>query len=143
VDRAEAAGLFQTGRLSAEDARLLFDTEDVASIFATLDRNGDGTVSYDEIVRYVDSRHVDLTAHLGLARSEPRSVGTFVSTVFNTLLMHLRRVSLVPEDRDRTIPIDTDYVSTTDFTLEAADREFLLESGRRAARAFFASRGAR
>ncbi len=143
VDRAEAAGLFQTGRLSVEDARLLFDTEDVGAIFATLDRNGDGTVSYEEIVRYVDGRHVDLTAHLGLSRSEPRSMSTFVSTVFNTLLMHLRRVSLVPDDRERTVPIDTDYVSTTDFALEPADREFLLESGRRATRAFFAVRGLR
>lgn len=143
IDRAEAQGLFARGRLSVEDAKLLFDTTDLGHIFDTLDHNGDRTVSYDEIVRYVDSRHVDLTAHLGLARSEPRSMSTFVSTVFNTLLMHLRRVSLHPDDRERTVPIDTDYVSTTDFQLEVLDREFLLESGRRSTRAFFARKAAK
>lgn len=136
----EATALFTTGGLSAEDARLLFDTTHPEEVFRALDHDGSGRVLYDEIVRYVDSRHVDLTAHLGLAHAEPRSMGTFVSTVFNTLLMHLRRVALVPEDRDRTVPIDSDYVSTTDFALEPADREFLLESGRRATRAFRARR---
>ncbi|MCA9490647.1 MAG: patatin-like phospholipase family protein [Myxococcales bacterium] len=140
VDRKEVQGLFEGGRLTPQDAQLLFETQDVDAIFSAMDHNGDGKVSYDEIVRTIDSRHVDLTAHLGLARSEPRSMSTFVSTVFNTLLMHLRRVSLVPDDRTRTVPIDTDYVSTTDFELDARDREFLLETGRRSTRAFFAGR---
>jgi arachidonate 5-lipoxygenase len=61
---------------------------------------------------------------------------SFVSTLFNTLLMHLRKVTLHPEDRTRTLPIDTDYVGTADFDLEPGDRQFLLETGRRAARAF-------
>lgn len=140
ISLEEATALFTAGGLSAEDGRLLFDTTDPAAVFRALDHDGSGKIVYDEILRYVDSRHVDLTAHLGLAHAEPRSMTNFVSTVFNTLLMHLRRVSMVPEDRDRTVPIDSDYVSTTDFALEPADREFLLESGRRATRAFLARR---
>jgi len=142
VSLEEVSGLFTTGGLSPEDASVLFDTDQPAAVFAALDHNGNGRIAWDEILRYVDSRHVDLTAHLGLTHSEPRSMTTFVSTVFNTMLMHLRRVSLVPEDRDRTVPIDSDYVSTTDFALEPADREFLLESGRRATRGFLARRTA-
>jgi hypothetical protein len=140
ISPAEAAALFGAGGLSEADAQILFDTTDPESVFRAMDHNANGRIAYDEILRYVDVRHVDLTAHLGLAHAEPKSMTGFVSTVFNTLLMHLRRVSLVPEDRDRTVPIDSDYVSTTDFALEPADREFLLESGRRATRAFFARR---
>lgn len=140
VSRAEAEALFTTGGFTEGDARLLFDTTHAETVFRALDHNGDGRIAYDEILRYVDSRNVDLTANLGLAHAEPKSMTGFVSTVFNTLLMHLRRVSLEPADRDRTVPIDSDYVSTTDFALEPADREFLLESGRRATRAFLARR---
>ncbi|MEZ5397975.1 MAG: patatin-like phospholipase family protein [Bryobacterales bacterium] len=143
VCRDEIRQLFDVGTLTAEDARLLFGRTDLDGIFAALDRNGDGAIRYDELLRYIDARNVELTAHLGLAHKEPRSMTSFVSTVFNTLLMHLRRVTLHPEDRFRTLPIDTDYVGTADFDLEPDDRAFLLESGRRAAKAFLAGVEAR
>ena len=142
ISRAEAERLF-TGPLTAQDAELLFGTAEVDGIFRELDHNRDGYVSYDELVRFVDGRNVDLTAHASLARNEPKSMSGFVATVFNTLLMHLRKVTLHPEDRDRTVPIDTDYVGTSDFELEGPDREFLLETGRRATRAFLAARATR
>jgi arachidonate 5-lipoxygenase len=134
----EVMQLFAVGTLSSADAELLFGTTDLKDIFARLDHNKSGAISYDELVRYVDARNVDLTAHLSISGAEPRSMTTFVSTLFNTLLMHLRKVTLQPADRSRTIPIDTDYIATADFDLEEADREFLLETGRRAARAFLA-----
>lgn len=142
VSRAEAERLFEVGPLTPDDAALLFGTTDVHAIFGQLDHDGDGHVSWPELLRFVDGRNVDLTAHTGLARAEPTSVGSFLSTLMNTLLMHLRKVSLRPEDRHRTVPIDTDYVGTADFDLQDADRAFLLETGRRATRAFLARGGA-
>ncbi|MEQ1570866.1 MAG: patatin-like phospholipase family protein, partial [Myxococcota bacterium] len=139
----EIRALLQVGTLTADDANLLFGTTDLDSIFALLDHDANDRVTYDELVRFVDSRNVELTAHLSLGQTEPRSMTTFVSTVFNTLLMHLRKVTLHPDDHRRTIPIDTDYVSTADFDLETGDREFLLETGRRAALAFLARTEAR
>jgi hypothetical protein len=141
VSRAEIEHLFDprhASPLTPADAQTLFGRTDVGGIFDALDRDRDGKVRYDELVRFVDARNVELTAHLGMSRREPRSMTSFVSTVFNTLLMHLRKVTLHPEDRFRTLPIDTDYVGTADFDLEPGDREFLLETGRRAARAFLA-----
>ncbi|MEQ1503586.1 MAG: patatin-like phospholipase family protein [Myxococcota bacterium] len=132
----ELSKLFDVGPLTRDDARVLFGTDDPTKILAALDHNGDHTIAYDELVKYIDSKNVELTAHLSMNYTEPRSMTTFVSTVFNTLLMHLRKVTLHPDDRSRTIPIDTDYVGTADFDLEAGDRAFLLETGRRAARAF-------
>ncbi|KAJ7372184.1 hypothetical protein OS493_020613 [Desmophyllum pertusum] len=40
------------------------------------------------------------------------------------------------KDVERTIGIDSDYIETNDFNLESADKLFLIESGRRATKAF-------
>jgi arachidonate 5-lipoxygenase len=79
---------------------------------------------------------VSLTAHHSLLRKMPTSMTNFMSTVFQTMVSHLRRLTLHPDDRLRTVPIDTDYIGTADFELEEGDRLFLLETGRRATRAF-------
>ncbi|MBX2796984.1 MAG: patatin-like phospholipase family protein [Myxococcales bacterium] len=142
VDVAEASRLFESGRMTAEDAQVLFDTVDIEQIFRQLDHDEDGRISYSELLRFVDSSNVPLTAHLALVRSDPNGVTGFFSRLFQTVWAHMRRVTLHPEDRHRTVAIDTDYVSTADFHLQAPDREFLIETGRRAARAFLAHRRA-
>jgi arachidonate 5-lipoxygenase len=144
IDRTEIERLFDAGPLKGHDAELLFGTTDVGHIFGVMDANSDGRISYEEILRFVDGRNVDLTAHHGLARTEPSNVTGFLHAVVSTLLLHLRRMSLHPADRDRTVPIDTDYVSTSDFGLETPDRRFLLACGRRSTEAFLrVRRGAR
>lgn len=140
VSRDEAERMFDEGGLSGHDATLLFGTTDVESVFRQLDHNGDGRVSYHEVLRFVDRTNAPWTAHLGLSAPQPTSVTSFMSIMFQAVWAHMRKVTLHPEDRYRTIPIDTDYVSTADFHLEARDQEFLLESGRRAARAFLRAR---
>lgn len=136
VSREEILKLFDTGVMSSEDAKILFGTSEIGAIFEALDHNKDGTVAYDELMRFIDGRNVEVTTSSRLGLPSPTSMAAFVSTVFNTLLMHLRRVTLLPEDRFRTVPIDTDYVGTADFDLLQPDRQFLLETGKRAARAF-------
>ncbi len=138
ISREEAEALFRGGRLSPRDASLLFGTTDVHAIFEELDHNGDGQISYAELIRFIDSTNVPLTAHLAMTRFEPKSVTSFINMMFQTVWAHMRRVTLHPEDRDRTIAIDTDYVSTADFQVEPHDQAFLLETGRRATQAFLA-----
>ncbi|HHO53276.1 MAG TPA: hypothetical protein ENK18_20990 [Deltaproteobacteria bacterium] len=138
ISREEAEGLFRGGRLSPRDASLLFGTTDVHAIFDELDHNGDGQISYAELVRFIDSTNVPLTAHLALARCEPKNVTSFISVMFQTVWAHMRRVTLHPEDRFRTVAIDTDYISTADFHMDPHDQAFLLETGRRATEAFLA-----
>lgn len=136
VSRSECAHLFASGTLTPEDAHTLFGSSEVSSIFDQLDHNGDGQIEYEELLRFMDSRNIRLTAHRSGQRSESTSVTNFMGNVFSTMLNHIRRLTLLPEDRTRTVPINTDYVGTADFTLEREDREFLLETGRRATRAF-------
>ena len=138
VSREEAEGLFASGVLTTHDAELLFGTREPEAVFAQLDHDGDGRISFSELMRFVDRANVPITAHLGLSGSEPTSMAGFVSVMFQAVWAHMRKVTLHPEDRYRTIPIDTDYVSTADFHLEERDQDFLIETGRRAARAFLA-----
>ena len=137
VSREEAENLFKSGKMSEQDAHILFGTADISSIFDTLDRSGDGYISFDELLHFMDAKNIDLTARaLGGSRVESASVTGFMSNLFNTMLYHIRRTTLHHEDQFRTIPIHTDYVATADFALEAGDRQFLLDTGERAAQAF-------
>lgn len=137
VSAAEAADLFNSGRLTEQDAQRLFGTADVDRIMQILDQNGDGYISYDEILRFLDSHNIDLTARaMGSRRSSAGGLSGFMSNVFHTMLIHIRRSSLRHEDRGRTVPIDTDYIGTADFDLEDGDRSFLLDAGASSAAAF-------
>jgi arachidonate 5-lipoxygenase len=139
VSLEEAERLFDTGKLTTKDADLLFGTSDVHAIFERLDHNGDGQISYAEIIQFMDSHNIDLTARaMGTRRSEISGVAGFMGNVFGTMLSHIRRSSLSHDDRYRTVPVDTDYIGTADFALEDGDRQFLLDTGAKATRAFLA-----
>ncbi|HJN74747.1 MAG TPA: patatin-like phospholipase family protein [Myxococcota bacterium] len=137
IDREEISGLFTRGGLSEEDALMLFGTTSVEDIFGLLDSDGSGVIEPEELVRFMDARNIGLTARaMGCRRSENKQVGSFMNNVFQTVLIHVRKMNLRREDKGRTVPIATDYVSTTNFALQEADRSFLIESGARATRAF-------
>ena len=136
LSRSEVQQLFESGALAGHDAGLLFGTQDPHQVFEMLDRNRDGRISFSEMMRFVDQVNVPLTAHLGLSNAGPENLAGYMSVMVQAVWAHMRKVTLHPEDRFRTVPIDTDYVSTADFHLEARDQEFLLETGRRACRAF-------
>jgi len=133
VSHAECDRIFASGTLSDEDAQHLFGTTDAAAIFNLLDDNDDGFISYDEIMKFMDARNIDLTARArGTGRCESKRFTNFMSNVFHTMLIHIRKTSLHPDDQWRTVPIDTDYIGTADFALQDGDRAFLLQCGRTA-----------
>ncbi len=136
IDREELEGLFREGGLALDDALLIFDSTDVHAIFEQLDLNDDGRIGYSELQRFMDARNVDLTSRIGHRGAELGSVGSFISALFNCMLMHIRQLNLSHDDRWRTVAIDTDYIGTSDFELEGADRDFLVQTGRDAATSF-------
>jgi hypothetical protein len=130
--------LFDQGTLSPADAVLLFGTRDVQQIFDRLDENKDGRLSYAELVRFMDSHNIELTARAATQRrSRTGNVREFLGNILEALHSHVHLSALRGEDRQRTVPISTGYVGTSDFGLTDADRGFLFESGARATRAFF------
>ena len=142
INAEEASRLFDEGPLSKKDAKALFGTADPDEIFRALDHDGNGLIDPDELVHFMDARNIRITAHaLGARRAETGSIGAFMTNVMQTMLFHIRKLNLNESDHDRTIPIDTDYVGTAHFALQEDDRRFLLETGRRATRAFLSRYG--
>ncbi|MFT4622558.1 MAG: hypothetical protein ACI8PZ_001214 [Myxococcota bacterium] len=136
IDRVEVQGLFAEGGLSREDARLIFDTTDIHAIFDRLDSDSDGRIGFHEIQQFMDSLNVDLTSRGGVRSDDLGSVSSFISALFNCMLMHIRQLNLGHEDQWRTVAINTDYVGTSDFKLDDGDRAFLVQTGREGTMAF-------
>jgi predicted acylesterase/phospholipase RssA len=137
ISRKESEDLFTSGKFSGEDAVLLFGSTNVHDIFTQLDESGDGFVDMGELQKFMDARNVDLTTRLtGGFRTKTVSMGDFMSNLLDTILATSQRKDMVKEDRDRTVPINTDYIGTSNFSLMDADYDFLVESGARYTRAF-------
>ncbi|WP_257451586.1 patatin-like phospholipase family protein [Archangium lipolyticum] len=137
ISRKECQDLFTSGKFSGDDAVLLFGSTHVQDIFTQLDASGDGFVDMGELQKFMDARNLDLTTRLtGGFRTKTLSVGDFMSNLLDTILTTSQRKDLRKEDRDRTVPINTDYIGTADFRLMDADFDFLVETGARYTRAF-------
>ncbi|WP_084737160.1 patatin-like phospholipase family protein [Cystobacter ferrugineus] len=145
ISRKECEDLFTSGKFSNDDAVLLFGSTNVQDIFTQLDESKDGFVDMGELQKFMDARNVDLTTRLmgGLRTRKALSVGDFMSGLLNTILASSQRKDMAPADRDRTVPIYTDYIGTSDFRLMDADYDFLVESGARYTRAFLDAYAAR
>jgi predicted acylesterase/phospholipase RssA len=141
ISRQECQELFTSGKFTNEDAILLFGSTDIQNIFAQLDESKDGFVDMGELQKFMDARNVDLTTRLtgGFRTEKTLSVGGFMASLLDTILTTSQRKDMLKEDRDRTVPINTDYIGTTDFQLTSADYEFMVESGARYTRAFLAA----
>ncbi|EDV26731.1 uncharacterized protein TRIADDRAFT_55065 [Trichoplax adhaerens] len=139
IDKTELKLAFSDKeKFSDDDAYLLFGKDyTLASAFETLDTDGDGSITFQELVNFVEKRGVSLQARFeGLNRKEINGLGDFMVNLQEALSINVKKVYVEKRDVERTIGIDTDYIETTDFELLKEDREFLLEVGRRSARAF-------
>jgi predicted acylesterase/phospholipase RssA len=144
ISRKECEELFTSGKFSGDDAVLLFGSTNVHDIFTQLDESGDGFVDMGELQKFMDARNIDLTTRLtGGFRTKTLSMGDFMSNLLDTILATSQRKDMLREDRDRTVPINTDYIGTSDFRLMDADYDFLVESGARYTRAFLDAYAAR
>ncbi|XP_031568243.1 uncharacterized protein LOC116302953 [Actinia tenebrosa] len=139
INLRELRGVFtKPVDFTREDAELLFGYDvDYRSAFEELDTDEDGEITFQELMAFIEKRGVNLqTRFLGYSRKEIRHLGEFIQTLQTALSVNVKRVYVEKRDVERTIGIDTDYIETNDFQLEQGDKDFLIESGRRATRAF-------
>ncbi|XP_019645469.1 PREDICTED: uncharacterized protein LOC109486195 [Branchiostoma belcheri] len=139
IDKKELERAFRKRHLfTPEDARILFgDGVNIDDVFYMLDVDGDGQITYRELVNYLETKGVHLfSKYLGYQRRNIENVGDFLFQLQAAQMMISKRLYVEKRDADRTIGVDTDYVDTADFDLEAEDKLFLIEQGRRGARAF-------
>lgn len=137
ISEAELDRAVEVGDVSSVELLSVFGTTSVPEIFASLNRNADGHIDFAEVVAFVETLGVDLTTKLvGFPARPPRSLAGFAANLFDAVTRDLSRANYSPADRDRTVPICTDYVTTQSFDLVKADYEFLLDSARRSTKAF-------
>lgn len=117
--------------------RLFGKNVTVDEAMAALDEDGNGEVYYHEIVHFIERTGVSLQARfLGYQRKEIKGVFSFFDTLQSALLTNVKRVFVEERDIDRTVGINTGHVGTSDFRLDPADREFVVEQGRRSTESY-------
>ncbi|XP_071803371.1 uncharacterized protein [Asterias amurensis] len=140
ISRKELETVFnkEGDEFTDREARILFgENFTIDDVFEFLDINGDGTISFQELMGLAEQKGVSLqTFFLGYQRQEVSSLTGFLDTLSNTLLVNVKRVFTTDNDLKRTIGIDTLYVSATDFKLEEEDRKFLVQQGELSASTF-------
>ncbi|MBK8459948.1 MAG: hypothetical protein IPL43_06990 [Micropruina sp.] len=137
VSEKELARAVEAGDVSSVELLSIFGTTSIAEIFGTLNRNADGFIDFAEVVAFIQSVGGDLTTQLvGYPARPPRSLAGFAANLFDAVSRDLSRATVTPQERARTVPICTDYVTTRSFGLVAADLAFLIESAKRSTRAF-------
>ncbi|XP_078376863.1 uncharacterized protein LOC144660159 [Oculina patagonica] len=139
INLKELRGVFKNPmEFTKDDAELLFGPDaDYKAAFEELDTDEDGEITFQELMAFIEKKGVNLqTRFLGYARKDIKHLGEFIQTLQTALSVNVKRVYVEKKDVERTIGIDTDYIETNDFNLEPADKLFLIESGRRATKAF-------
>lgn len=136
IDELEEA--FKNAKhFTKEDRTILFNTTDFNTAFEAMDRDKDGEVTFNEIICFVQNKGVDLAKRfLGYRRKDIKTFAQFLMSLKTSVEINMKRNYVQDKDIERTIGIDTDYIESTDFDVEQVDKEFLIESGRRATIAY-------
>ncbi|XP_059145229.1 uncharacterized protein LOC131932344 [Physella acuta] len=123
---------------SEDDVRLLFgETSGVDAAFKILDKDGNGQIQFRELVLFIEEQGIRLqTRFQGFGRRDVQNLGDFLSALMDTMLTNLKYVFVKESDDFRTVGINTGHIGTTDYALEEADKEFLIQRGYNATRAF-------
>ncbi|XP_067648946.1 uncharacterized protein [Haliotis asinina] len=138
ISRKELENAMKAGSFTTDQAQILFG-EGVSpeEVFHILDQDGTGEIHYSELVSFMDGHGINIRQRsLGIRRNVVNSLPSFVNSITDTLLLNVRKLNTKPSDIDRTVGINTGHISTTDFHLEDADKEFCVMRGYNACRAF-------
>lgn len=117
--------------IKEEDFRQLFgEGVTVEDATSALDENGDGQLSFTELLHFIERNGVSLQeCFLSYQRKEIKGLYSFFDTLQSALLTNLRRLVIEERDIERTVGINTGHVGTSDFTLEEKDREYVVQQG--------------
>jgi arachidonate 5-lipoxygenase len=139
MDRDELLGILSDTALQPH-LMVLFATTEFNAIMAALDANGDGVVTFAELMSFMDEQRDDGIGYnqilTGMKPREVSSVGDFMGTLLETMHMQVEMLKINPADQSRTVAIDTGYITTVSFALEDGDKEYVERCGENATRAF-------
>lgn len=137
IDIGELQAAIERSGVTEAELVQAFGSADPRIIFAHVDTDDDDTIDFNEILEFLESIGIDVTTQLvGFPARHPRTVLDFALNMLEAVSRDLTRANFHSIDRDRTVPINTDYVGTTTFDLEREDLQFLIQTGRDHTRSF-------
>ncbi|CAG2254316.1 unnamed protein product [Mytilus edulis] len=130
ITKEEFDKAFSEKKFKQEYRIVLFgdDCKDFDSIFQALDKNGDGTIAFSELVNYIESTGISLKdMYLSHTRRQATGVFSYVWHIAMGMHENTRRIHFKNEDVDRTVGINTWYIKTTDFDIKEKDKDFMVD----------------
>ncbi len=137
ITRAELHAAIASGGLSSDELTTIFGSTSSDDIFDRMNVAGDDAVYFGEVLAFLESIGLDVTTQLvGFPARAPKNMLEFALNMLEAVTRDLTRANQGLGDRDRIVPIDTDYVGTTTFDLVQADLDFMVNSGRNHTKVF-------
>jgi hypothetical protein len=137
ITKAELNAAIASGGLTAEELTTIFGTTSPDDIFNRMNVAGDDAIDFGEVLAFLESIGLDVTTQLvGFPARPPKNMLEFALNMLEAVTRDLTRANQGLGDRDRIVPIDTDYVGTTTFDLVQDDLDFMVNSGRNHTKAF-------
>ncbi|XP_078571607.1 uncharacterized protein LOC144859187 [Branchiostoma floridae x Branchiostoma japonicum] len=127
--------------LTDEEKKKLFGKEyNVDQLFHQMDADKDGKLTFQEIHQFFTNRGFSwLTRGMETKREHASNFTSYTLKYMDLLEVLGKKIYRRANDMDRTIGVDSDYVTTTDFQLEDEDKIHLFKRGATGARAFLRS----
>lgn len=120
------------GKLKQEEFEYLFgkNVEHLEAADA-LDINGNGKISYDELLHFSESIGLSFQeCFLSYRRQEVDKLSSFIGAVMNAVSTNLKRLFVNDRDIERTVGINTGHIGTADFDLHKADIDYAVNQGK-------------
>lgn len=137
ISISELEAAIQRCGISNSELIAVFGVAEIERIFDSIDADDDGNIDFTEVLNFLESIGVDVTTQLvGFPARPTSSVLDFALNMLEAVNRDLTRANFRAEDRQRTVPINTDYIGTTTFDLVKDDFDFLVETGWRHAQGF-------
>ncbi|XP_078578096.1 uncharacterized protein LOC144863011 isoform X2 [Branchiostoma floridae x Branchiostoma japonicum] len=126
-----------TSLTDGEKKKLFGEGHYVDQLFDQMDADKDGQLTYQEVHEFFGNKGFHwLTRCLGRRKEQTTSLKDYTMKYMDLLGVLGKKVYCKALDVDRSIGVDSDYVKTTDFTLDNEDKIFLFKRGASGARAF-------
>ncbi|CAH1785298.1 unnamed protein product [Owenia fusiformis] len=141
IDIHELQQAIEHSDFKEHHAKALFGDTPLSTIFKEMDINGDGEITFDEFITYMEKKSVDFMCYMQnmSVQDGTDTINGFLSAFQEMLDINLKQLYMKDTDVTRTIGINTDYVKTTDVTvgLDVKDQDFLVACGKASALQFF------
>ena len=123
----------------------LLGVEDIAAVVKMMDKDDSGTIEIKEFEAWLAAEADDIEARnyienfarfRQVAPSKMSGLGSLLGNLVNGYMQMSEYVNTTTDDIARTVPIETGYITVTDFETEAADKQYLRDQGHRAIKQF-------